>query len=142
MTLSLLKDIIIKKGGGMKKVIKTDKAPDAIGPYSQGILADKLLFISGQIAIIPETGELIKSEIELETEQILKNIKAILEEAGGVMGNIVKTTIYLRDIGNFYTVNKIYGQFFKTELPARSTVAVSNLTKGADIEIEAIAVLD
>ncbi|MBA7682035.1 2-iminobutanoate/2-iminopropanoate deaminase [subsurface metagenome] len=142
MTLSLLKDTIIKRGGGMKKVIKTDKAPDAIGPYSQGILSDKLLFISGQIAIIPGTEELIKGEIELETEQILKNIKAILEEAGGVMENIVKTTIYLRDIGNFYTVNKIYGQFFKTEPPARATVAVSNLPKGVDIEIEAIAVLD
>ncbi|MCK4322504.1 RidA family protein [candidate division WOR-3 bacterium] len=126
----------------MKKVIKTDKAPDAIGPYSQGIMVDKFLFISGQIAIIPETGELIKGEIELETEQILENIKAILEEADGGMENIVKTTIYLRDIGNFYTVNKIYGQFFKTEPPARATVAVSNLPKGADIEIEAIAVLD
>lgn len=126
----------------MKKVIKTDKAPDAIGPYSQGILTDKLLFISGQIAIIPETGELIKGEIELETEQILKNIKAIVEEAGGVIENIVKTTIYLRDIGNFYTVNKIYGKFFSVEPPARATVAVSNLPKGVDIEIEAIAVLD
>lgn len=126
----------------MKKVIKTDRVPDAIGPYSQGILADKLLFISGQIAIVPETGEVIKGEIELETEQIIKNIKAIVEEAGGSIENIVKTTIYLKDIVDFYTVNKIYGQFFETEPPARATVEVSKLPKGADIEIEAIAVLD
>lgn len=126
----------------MKKVIKTDKAPEAIGPYSQGILVDKLLFISGQIAIVPETGELIKGEIELEIEQIIKNIKAILRKAGGSIENIVKTTIYLKDIVDFYTVNKIYGQFFKTDPPARVTVEVSKLPKGADIEIEAIAVLD
>ncbi len=126
----------------MKKVIKTDKAPDAIGPYSQGIMADKLLFISGQIAIIPRTGELIKGEIEKETEQILNNIKAIVEEAGGSMENIVKTTIYLKDMSNFSRVNEIYGKFFTALPPARATVEISNLPKSVDIEIEAIAVLN
>ncbi len=126
----------------MKKVIETDKAPDAIGPYSQGILAGKFLFISGQIAIVPETGELIKGDIERETELILKNIKAIVEEAGGGIEDIVKTTIYITDMDNFSTINEIYGKFFSIEPPARATMEVSNLPKGADIEIEAIAVLD
>lgn len=126
----------------MKKVIKTKKAPDAIGPYSQGILVGKFLFISGQIAIVPETGELIKGDIESETEQILKNIKAIVEEAGGSMENIVKTTIYLKDMSNFSNINEIYGKFFSIEPPARATVEISNLPKSVDIEIEAIAVLN
>ena len=126
----------------MKKVISTDKAPKAIGPYSQGILVGKFLFISGQIAIVPETGELIKGDIESETEQILKNIKAIVEEEDGSMENIVKTTIYLKDMSNFSRVNEIYGKFFTPMPPARATVEVSNLPKGTDIEIEAIAVLD
>jgi len=126
----------------MKKVISTDKAPKSIGPYSQGILVGKFLFISGQIAIVPETGELIKGDIESETEQILKNIKAIVEEEDGSMENIVKTTIYLKDMSNFSRVNEIYGKFFTPMPPARATVEVSNLPKGTDIEIEAIAVLD
>ncbi len=125
----------------MKRVIKTDKAPKPIGPYSQGILVGKLLFISGQIPVVPETGELIKGDIERETEQILKNIKAIVEETGGGMDNIVKTTIYITDVGNFSKVNETYGKFFQKEPPARATV-VSNLPKGVDIEIEAIAVLE
>jgi len=125
----------------MKRVIKTDKAPKPIGPYSQGILVGKLLFISGQIPVVPETGELIKGDIERETEQILKNIKAIVEETGGGMDNIVKTTIYITDVGNFSKVNETYGKFFQKEPPARATVG-SNLPKGVDIEIEAIAVLE
>lgn len=125
----------------MKRVIKTDKAPKPIGPYSQGILVGKFLFISGQIPVVPETGELIKGDIERETEQILKNIKAIVEETGGGMDNIVKTTIYITDVGNFSKVNETYGKFFQKEPPARATVG-SNLPKGVDIEIEAIAVLE
>jgi len=129
-------------GVSMKKLIKTDKAPKAIGPYSQGILVGKFLFVSGQIAIVPETGELIKGDIESETEQILKNIKAIVEEAGGSMENIVKTTIYLKDMSNFSRVNEIYGKFFTALPPTRATVEISNLPKSVDIEIEAIAVLN
>ncbi|MCD6400196.1 hypothetical protein J7L85_05330, partial [candidate division WOR-3 bacterium] len=108
----------------MKRVIKTKKAPEAIGPYSQGILINKLLFISGQISIIPETGELIKDDIRRETEQVMNNIKAIVEEAGGNMSDIVKTTIYLTNINNFNEVNEVYAAFFKESPPARATVEV------------------
>lgn len=126
----------------MKRVIKTKNAPEAIGPYSQGIIIKNLLFISGQIPIIPETGELIKDDIRRETEQVMNNIKAIVEEAGGNMSDIVKTTIYLTNINNFNEVNEAYATFFKESPPARATVKVSFLPKGVGVEIDAIAVID
>ncbi|HHE04681.1 MAG TPA: RidA family protein [candidate division WOR-3 bacterium] len=126
----------------MKRVIKTKKAPEAIGPYSQGILINKILFISGQISIIPETGELIKDDIRRETEQVMNNIKAIVEEAGGNMSDIVKTTIYLTNINNFNEVNEVYAAFFKESPPARATVEVSFLPKGVGVEIDATAVIN
>jgi len=126
----------------MKRVIKTKGAPEAIGPYSQGIYTKNLLFISGQIPIIPETGALIKDNIRRETEQVMNNIKAIVEEAGGKMDDIVKTTIYLTNINNFNQVNEVYATFFEENPPARATVEVSFLPKGVGVEIDAIAEID
>ncbi len=119
--------------------IETEKAPKAIGPYSQAIKYESFLFISGQIAIDPETQEVVSGGIEEQTIRVLKNIKAILEEANMSMDNVIKTTIFLKNLSDFEIVNQIYAQFFKNHKPARSTVEVSNLPKGALIEIEAIA---
>ena len=123
----------------MKKIISTDKAPAAIGPYSQAIEINNLLFVSGQIPLVPETGNIIEGGIKEQTQQVLKNIAAILDEAGYSFDQIVKTTIYLTDMSLFSEVNEIYAQQFSTSFPARSTIAVKGLPKGALIEIEVIA---
>ncbi len=123
----------------MKKIVKTNKAPKAIGPYSQGIIAGNFMFISGQIAIDPDTNEMVTGTIEEETEQVLKNIGAILNEAGLTYENVVKTTVYLTDLNDFVKMNEVYARFFKTNPPARAAIQVSKLPKGAKIEIEAIA---
>ena len=125
-----------------KEIIKTQKAPLAVGPYSQAIKVGDLLFISGQISINPETNEFVDSNVEIQTEQVLKNIKAILEAAGSSLKNVIKTNISLRNMGNFDLVNKVYNNYFKDSLPARSCVEVSNLPKNARIEIETIAMID
>ncbi|WP_022847723.1 MULTISPECIES: RidA family protein [unclassified Desulfurobacterium] len=120
--------------------VKTKEAPEPVGPYSQGIIVSGFLFLSGQIGIDPETGKLVEG-IENQTEQILKNIEAVLKAAGSSKERIVKTTIFIKDIKNFAKVNEIYGNFFKNcpVFPARSTVEVSNLPLNAEIEIECIA---
>ena len=118
------------------KYINTDKAPKAIGPYSQAVKAGNLLFISGQIPIDPETNELFNGNIKEKTELVLNNINAILDEAGLKKENVAKITIYLKDISNFNAVNEAYEKF----KPARAVVEVSNLPKNVDIEIEAICV--
>jgi len=123
-----------------KEIIKTKKAPSAIGPYSQAIRVENLLFLSGQISINPETNEFIDGDIEIQTEQILKNIKAILEAGSSSLENVVKVTIYLQDMKDFNLVNKIYSKYFEDSLPARATVEVSNLPKNAKLEIDAIAI--
>ena len=123
----------------MKRIVKTNKAPKAIGPYSQGIIAGNFMLISGQIAIDPDTNEMITGTIEAETEQVLKNIGAILNEAGLTYENVVKTTVYLTDLNDFVKMNEVYARFFKTNPPARAAIQVSKLPKGAKIEIEAIA---
>lgn len=123
----------------MTKLIKTDKAPAAIGPYSQAITCKGLLFCSGQIGIDPKTGILVDG-IEKQTLQVLKNLQAILHAAGTDLKKVIKTTVYLTDITDFTKVNQIYADFFKDHKPARATVKVSNLPKEALIEIEAIAV--
>ena len=123
-----------------KEIIKTQKAPLAIGPYSQAIRAENLLFLSGQISINPETNEFIDGDIEIQTEQVLKNIKAILEAGGSLLEDVVKVTIYLQDIKDFASVNKIYSKYFEKSLPARACVEVSNLPKNAKLEIDAIAI--
>ena len=125
-----------------KEIIKTQKAPLAIGPYSQAIKVGDLLFISGQISINPETNEFVDSNVEIQTEQVLKNIKAILEAAGSSLKNVIKTNISLRNMRDLDLVNKVYNNYFEDSLPARSCVEVSNLPKNARIEIETIAMID
>lgn len=123
----------------MKKIIATEAAPQAIGPYSQGVQVGNLLFISGQIPLVPETGEMVEGGIEAQTERVLENLKAILEKAGAGLQDVVKTTVYLKNIGDFATVNKVYGSYFKEECPARVCVEISNLPKDALVEIDVIA---
>jgi len=120
------------------KIISSQKAPAAIGPYSQALVVDKLIFCSGQIGIDPKTGNLVDG-IENQTKQILENLKNILEEAGSSLDKVIKTTIFLTNINDFSLVNQIYGEFFSSHKPARSTVGVASLPKGALIEIEALA---
>ena len=123
-----------------KEVVITKKAPAPIGPYSQGIKINGFLFISGQICIDPETGKLRNSSIQEETEQVMKNLGAILEEGRSSFDLVVKATIFLRDMNDFSTVNAIYGNYFKNDPPARETVEVSQLPKGSRVEISFIAV--
>lgn len=124
-----------------KKEIKTAGAPKAIGPYSQGVMTGKQLFLSGQIPIDPATGEVIKGGVGAETRQVLKNLQGVLEEAGASMNDVVKTTVYMKDLSAFGEMNAVYGEFFAAPYPARATVEVSALPKGAGVEIDAIAVI-
>ena len=122
------------------KVISTEKAPAAIGPYSQGIVAGDFFFASGQIAIIPETGEIAEATIEVQTEQVMKNIGQLLAAAGVDYSKVVKTSCFLADMGDFGTFNEIYAKYF-TSKPARSCVAVKTLPKNVLCEVEVIAYL-
>ena len=122
-------------------MIQTDKAPRAIGPYSQAIRAGNFLFLSGQIPLDPKTGELVKGDIRQQTKQVLENIKGVLESQGLGMEDVVKATIFLKDIGNFNQVNEVYATYFPSSPPSRSTVEVAKLPRDADIEIEAIALI-
>ena len=124
----------------MIKKISTDKAPKAIGPYSQAILCGGMLYTSGQIALSPESGELVGDNIAEQTEQIMKNLSAVLAEAGTSFQNVVKTTCFLADIADFATFNEVYGKYI-TSAPARSCVAVKSLPKGALAEVEVIAIV-
>ena len=124
-----------------KQAINTQKAPKAIGPYSQAIQAGTLLFISGQLPIDPETGTMVVGSIEEQTKRIMMNITSIVEAAGGRLDNLVKTTIFLTDLGSFQQVNQTYGACFTGAPPARSTVQVAALPLGSPVEIEAVAVL-
>jgi len=125
----------------MKKVIQTNNAPAAIGPYSQAVKAGDLLFVSGQIPLDPVTGELVRSGVADETKKVLDNLKAIIEAAGGGLGDVVKTTIFLKDMGNFAVVNEVYGTYFPQPFPARATVEVARLPRDVNVEIEAVAKL-
>lgn len=122
----------------VKEIIRTERAPKAIGPYSQAVRIGDLLFISGQIPL-DCSGKVVEGDIKTQTERVMENIKAIVEGAGGRMEDIVKTTVYLKDIEDFKDFNEVYGRFFPEDPPARATVEVSNLPKGVGIEIEAIA---
>ena len=122
-----------------KEIIATDNAPKAIGPYSQAVRAGGFLFCSGQIPLDPATGELVTGPIGAQTERVMDNIAAVLAAAGLTFGDVVKSTIYLADLGDFAAVNKVYGRRFPSEPPARSTVEVKGLPKGAGVEIEVIA---
>lgn len=124
----------------MKKIINTSSAPAPIGPYNQAVLAGNTLYVSGQIALDAETGKMLNDSMADETRQVMKNITAVLTEAGMSFKNIVKTTIFLKNLGDFNVVNEIYGSFFKDNFPARETVEVSKLPKDANVEISVIAV--
>jgi 2-iminobutanoate/2-iminopropanoate deaminase len=123
------------------KVVSTKKAPAAIGPYSQAIVANNMVFTSGQIALNPE-GKIVCDDVKGQTEQILKNLSAVLEEAGSSLNQVVKTTIYLSDMEDFLAVNEVYASFFGEHKPARSTVAVKTLPLNVKVEIDCIALLD
>jgi 2-iminobutanoate/2-iminopropanoate deaminase len=124
-----------------KQTIQTTNAPAAIGPYSQAVRAGDLLFVSGQIPLDPKTGELVRGGIAEETKKVLDNLKAIIEAAGGSLGDVVKTTIFLKDMGSFAAVNEVYGTYFPQPFPARATVEVARLPRDVNVEIEAIAKL-
>src|SRR5207244_2781042 len=125
--------------GDMKKIVSTNEAPAAIGPYSQAMRSGRFLFCSGQIPLDPKSGQIVPGDIAAQTRRVLDNIAALLRAEGLTFDNVVKTTIFLTDLGDFQTVNEIYGSYFKQDPPARSTVQVSALPKGAKIEIDAIA---
>lgn len=122
-----------------KKIIQTDQAPAPIGPYNQAVAAGGFLFISGQICIKPDTGEMKNEDIQAETHQVMHNLKAVLQEAAMDFSNVVKTTIFLSDMALFSEVNEIYGKYFDGEFPARETVAVKGLPKNVNVEISMIA---
>ena len=119
--------------------VKTDKAPGAIGPYSQAVAVDGWVYCSGQIPLDPSTGELVEGDIAAQTDLVLKNLAAVLEAAGGSLSNIVKTTVFLSDMGNFVGMNEVYARHFGDHRPARAAVAVRTLPKNVDVEIDAVA---
>ena len=122
------------------KQISTDKAPAAIGPYSQGVVANGFLFTAGQIALDPAAGKIVDGGIVEQTEQVMKNLEEVLRAAGAAWSDVVKTTVYLHDLAHFPTVNEIYGKWLGDARPARSTVQVSGLPRGGLIEIDAVAI--
>ena len=125
----------------MKEIISTQKAPAAIGPYSQAVKAGNLLFISGQIPVDPATGEVVEATIQAQAQRSLENVKAVLAAAGASLDNVVKTTVFLKDMDDFVEMNRIYKTFFTADCPARSAVQVAKLPKDVLVEIEAIAAL-
>ncbi|MCR2044987.1 RidA family protein [Anaerosalibacter massiliensis] len=124
-----------------KELISTNKAPAAIGPYSQAMKTGNMIFTSGQLGINPETGEFVNDNIQEETRQSLKNLMAIMEEAGGTFKDIVKVTIFIKDMENFSKINEVYEEYFSTHKPARSCVEISRLPKNGNVEVEAIAII-
>lgn len=124
------------------RIIQTDRAPAAIGPYSQGIVAGNLLFTAGQIALDPATGEIVQGDVTVQAERVLKNLSAILEAAGATWSSVVKTTVYLHDMADFPRVNEVYARAIGSARPARSTIQAAALPRGALVEIDAIVALD
>jgi len=131
-----LNEVIMKNN-----VIRTDNAPQAIGPYSQAIRTDTMVYTSGQVGLIPSTGEMVAGGIEEQTRQVLNNLRNVLAAAGSSLEQVVKTTVFLKDMNDFSKMNSIYAEFFADQPPARSTVQVAALPKGALVEIEAVALL-
>jgi len=122
-----------------KDVISTSKAPAALGPYSQAIRCGDLIFVSGQIPIDPATSQVVGDDVAAQTERVLKNLAAILEAAGASLGQVLKTTVYLRDLNDFGKMNEVYARFFSEQPPARATVQVARLPRDVSVEIEAVA---
>lgn len=125
-----------------RQIISTDKAPAAIGPYSQAVKINGLLFTSGQVPMVPETGKIEATDIEGQAEQVMKNLEAVLKAGGSSLAKVIKCTIFLKDLGHFAKVNEIYGARFKSEPPARSCVQVAKLPLDCLVEIEAVALTD
>jgi 2-iminobutanoate/2-iminopropanoate deaminase len=123
-----------------KKIIHTDHAPKAVGPYSQAVMVGNVLYCSGQIAINPVNNEVMKVGVKEQTHQVMQNIEAVLKQAGLNLSNIVKTTIFVTDMNDFATVNEVYASYLQTPYPARSTVGVAALPKGVNVEIEVVAI--
>ncbi len=137
-----VREPIIREGSNMShRAVDTQKAPRAIGPYSQAIMAGGWVFAAGQIPIDPNTGEIVEGTIEEQTKRVLENLKAVLEAAGTDLSHVVKTTVFLKSMTDFGSFNEVYASFFSEPYPARATVEVSGLPKGALLEIEAIAIL-
>lgn len=124
---------------GVRRVVVTHDAPAPIGPYNQAIATESLIFTAGQIPIDPSTGQLVQGDIKVQTRQVLKNLDAILRSGGASLNDVVKTTVFLKDMNEFAAMNDVYGEFFKESAPARSTVEVSRLPRDVKVEIEAIA---
>ena len=125
----------------MKEIVLTDRGPKPIGPYSQGVKANGFLFASGQVAIDPKTNEFIGGDIRQQTERVMENVKGVVEASGSKLSHVVKTTVFLKDMNDFTAMNEVYGRYFAVVPPARSTVAVAGLPKGALVEIEVVAVI-
>ena len=123
----------------MRYLVESNEAPKAIGPYSQGIKAGGFVFVSGQVALDPKTGEMVGADVAAQTERVLQNLRAIVEAAGSDLDRVVKTTVYLRSMNDFAAMNQVYAKYFKGEPPARATVAVAGLPKDALVEIDVIA---
>jgi 2-iminobutanoate/2-iminopropanoate deaminase len=123
----------------MRQTITTERAPKAIGPYSQAVIWEGLVFASGQIPLDPATGQLVEGDIAVQTERVMENLRAVLEAAGSSLAQVLKTTVYLQDVSEFSRMNEVYGRYFPAEPPARATVEVARLPRGARVEIEAIA---
>ena len=125
-----------------KQVIKTDKAPQAIGTYSQAVRVDSTVYISGQIPLVPKTMEIVQGDVGAQIERVFENLKAVVEAAGGTFANVVKLTVYLTDLANFARVNEVMASYFQEPFPARAAVGVAALPKGVAVEVDAILVLD
>ena len=126
----------------MRETVHTDKAPAAIGPYSQAVKANGMVFLSGQIPLDPATGQLVEGDIGQQTERVMKNLEAVLAASGSSLGKVVKTTVYLADMADYAGMNEVYGKFFVKEPPARAAVQAGGLPKDARLEIDVIALLD
>lgn len=131
--------IIVKQKAMEKRIVYTENAPAPIGPYSQAVWAGDLLFVSGQIPINPKSGALVTQDIEAETRQVLDNVDAILKTAGLGFANVIKSTIFLKDMNDFAKVNEVYGSYFSSDFPARETVQVAKLPKDVNVEISVVA---
>ena len=125
----------------MRKTVATDNAPKAIGPYSQAIVHNGLAYLSGQTPLDPATGQLVEGDIAAQTTRVIENLKAVLEACGSGLASVVKTTVYLKDMGEFAKINEIYGKYFSENPPARSTVEAARLPRDARVEIDAIAIV-
>ncbi len=125
----------------VRTIIETEKAPGAIGPYSQAVKTDTMVFVSGQLALNPTTGNLVTDDIKTETRQAMNNLKNILEAAGSNLEKVIKTTLFIKNMNDFSLINEVYGEFFKQNFPARACVEVSRLPKDAKVEVEAVGLL-